>query len=91
MLGREPAHYRHRSDQSGRWLEVYFCPRCGTNLGLTLELVPGVRTVAAGTFDDPDWLDEGKLRELHVFTRSRRRWGEPSPLAEVHDAYHRND
>jgi hypothetical protein len=89
MLGVEPAHYRHRSDESGRWLDVYFCPTCGTNVGLTLELVPGVRTVPAGAYDDPAWLDDCRLRELHVFTRSRRRWADASPHAEVHEGYHR--
>ncbi len=90
MAGQPPAQYRHRSDESGRWLDVYFCPTCGTNVGLTLELVPGVRTVPAGGYDDPAWLDECGLRELHVFTRSRRKWGDASPLAEVHEGYHRN-
>lgn len=90
MIGQTPAHHRHLSDQSGRWLEVYFCSNCGTNVGFTLELVPGVRTVPAGTYDNPDWIERSDISELHVFTRTRRNWGNPSPGAEVHDGYNRN-
>ncbi|WP_082011940.1 MULTISPECIES: GFA family protein [Rhizobium] len=39
--GIEPARYRHLSDESGRWLDDYFCPRCGSNLGLTPQAVAG--------------------------------------------------
>ena len=90
MTGQLPTRHRHLSDESGRWLDIYFCPNCGTNVGFTLELVPGVRTVPAGTYDNPDWIDASDVSELHVFTRSRRDWGNPSPHAEVHDAYNRN-
>ena len=29
MMGEPPSTYRHISDESGRWLEIEFCPRCG--------------------------------------------------------------
>src|SRR6185503_12806085 len=45
LSGIKSGSYRHISDESGRWLEIYFCPRCGTNLGLTLEAVPTIRSV----------------------------------------------
>ena len=35
--------YRHVSDESGRWLDLEFCPRCGTTIGFTLQLAPAVR------------------------------------------------
>jgi hypothetical protein len=34
--------YEHRSDESGRWIRMEFCPRCGTNFG--------------GTFDGTRWI-----------------------------------
>lgn len=83
------ASYRHTSDESGRWLEVYFCPRCGSNLGFTLEAVPGVRTVPAGTLDDPAFLDPASVKFRHVFARSRRQWGEPGPDVDVHERHFR--
>ena len=58
--------YEHRSDESGRWLRLEFCPRCGTNIGFTFERVPTARAVSIGTFDDPDWL---KVKR-HIWTRS---------------------
>lgn len=68
------SHYRHQSDESGRWLDQHFCARCGSNIGFTLEAIPGIRTIAAGTFDDPSWLQLGKYRRRHVFTRSAQDW-----------------
>ena len=49
---RAVSRYRHLSDESGRWLDQHFCAKCGANIGFTLEAVPGIRTIAAGTFDD---------------------------------------
>src|SRR5689334_10729715 len=49
--GIEPTRYRHVSDESGRWLDVSFCPRCGSNVGIALQAVPGIRTIPAGTLD----------------------------------------
>ena len=66
--------YRHVSDGSGRWLDQQFCATCGANIGFTLEAVPGIRTIAAGTFDDPSWIDAETHRSRHVFVRSARRW-----------------
>jgi hypothetical protein len=66
--------YRHISDESGRWLDQHFCSNCGTNIGLTLEAVPAVRSIAAGTFDDPNWLKLETYPRRHVYTRSARDW-----------------
>lgn len=87
--GHAPASYRHLSDESGRWLEVYFCPRCGTNLGFTLEAVPGVRTVPAGTFDDTAFLNSKHIKFRHVFARTRCTWSEPASGADVYDTHFR--
>lgn len=61
--------YRHVSDESGRWLDVEFCPKCGTTVAWTSERRPGAHGISGGTFDDPDWLDV----ERHVWVRSKQR------------------
>jgi hypothetical protein len=71
--------YEHRSDESGRWLRMQFCPNCGSTVTWTLELYPGLRALAGGSFDDPDWLSI----ERHVWTRSRHKWFVCPPGAEV--------
>ena len=60
----------HRSDESGRWLKMEFCPQCGTTVTHTSEMRPGLRSIAAGTFDDPGWLRINR----HIWTRSARSW-----------------
>ena len=35
----ETTRYRHVSDESGRWVDIEFCGRCGGNMGFTLEAV----------------------------------------------------
>jgi len=62
--------YEHRSDESNRWLRTEFCTNCGTTVSWTLELLPGARGIAGGTFDDPAWL---KI-ERHSWTRSAHPW-----------------
>lgn len=83
------AKYRHTSDESGRWLETYFCPRCGSNLGFTLESVPGFRTVPAGTFDDPGFLSTKRTKFRHVFVRTRREWSDLTSDVEVYERHFR--
>ncbi len=62
--------YEHRSDVSGRWLRMSFCPNCGTTIAHTAEIRPGIRTIAAGTFDDPGWF----TIDRHIWARSKRPW-----------------
>ena len=81
--------YRHVSDVSGRWLDQDFCAACGSNIGFTLEAVPGIRTIAAGTFDDPSWIDPEKHRFRHVFTRSARSWSGIPDGVERHERHFR--
>jgi hypothetical protein len=90
MTGAEIARYRHVSDESGRWLEVEFCRRCGTNLGFTLEAVPGVRTLPAGAFDDATWITADRYKFRHVFLRSRREWSDLSPHVEQYEQHFRS-
>lgn len=60
--------YEFRSDESGRWLRNEFCERCGTTITWTLELRPGFRAIAGGTYDDPRWFHI----QAHIWTRSAR-------------------
>jgi hypothetical protein len=87
--GAEPARYRHVSDESGRWLESSFCPRCGTNLGFTLQAAPGIRTVPAGTLDDPGAVSPKRQKFRQVFARSRRNWSETGAEVEVYEKHFR--
>jgi hypothetical protein len=89
MTGSEIARYRHVSDESGRWLDVEFCRRCGTNLGFTLEAVPGVRTLPAGAFDDPTWIKPEHYKFRHVFVQSRRNWSDLAPHIEQYERHFR--
>lgn len=62
--------FESRSDESGRWLRVGFCPACGTTVTHTAEVRPNMRAIAAGTFDDPDWF----RIDRHIWTVSKRPW-----------------
>ena len=70
--------YEHRSDESGRWLRLEFCPRCGTNVGFTFERVPTARSISGGTFDDPGWF---KI-DRHIWIRSALPWAHIPPEVE---------
>ena len=61
--------FRFESDTSGRWIQNEFCTRCGTTVTWTLEMRPGVRGIAGGTFDDPNCYDI----DAHIWTRSARK------------------
>jgi hypothetical protein len=83
----EMSVYRHVSDESGNWLDQYFCPNCGTNIGLVLEARPGIRTIGAGTFDDPSWIDPDKCKFRHVFLRSAQHWSDVPEGAETYETH----
>jgi hypothetical protein len=87
ITGGPLTRYRHISDVSGRWLDVEFCPRCGTNIGLTLEWRPGVRLIDAGTFDDPSWIRADRHHFRYIFLRSAQRWSEVPEGAECYDEH----
>lgn len=89
VTGDEIGRYRHVSDESGRWLDVEFCRRCGSNLGFTLEAAPGIRTLPAGAFDDPAWIGADRYRIRHVYLRSRRVWSDLSPSVEQYEQHFR--
>jgi hypothetical protein len=60
--------YGFNSDTSDRWFNNEFCVRCGTVITWTLEMRPGVRGIAGGSFDDPNWFNV----DVHIWTRSAR-------------------
>ena len=68
--------FEHRSDESGRWLKVHFCPRCGTTVVETTEKSPGTIIVQGGTFDNPDAFTPGQ----HIWARSAQHW---VPLGDI--------
>jgi hypothetical protein len=81
--------YRHISDLSGRWLDQHFCSRCGTKIGLTVEAVPEIRSIAAGTFDDPSWIKRDKQQFRYIFLRSARDWSAIPAGAECYEMHFR--
>ncbi len=68
FLSGELGVYEYKSDESGRWIRNEFCVACGSAVTWTLEMRPGLRAIAGGSFDDPDWY---KL-EAHIWARSAR-------------------
>ena len=64
----EMLDFQFNSDTSGRWIRNQFCAKCGTAVTWTLEMRPGLRAIAGGTYDDPDWFDI----QAHIWTRSAR-------------------
>jgi len=90
ISGDKLQHYLHHSDESGRWIEQKFCSACGSNIGLTLEVVPGIQSVAAGTLDDPMLLNAENCVCRHVFTRSAQPWSVIPPGIEQFEKYFRD-
>ena len=79
LAGIERSTYEHRSDESGRWLRMEFCPRCGTTVTWTAEALPGARALAIGAFDDPK-----KIRvERFAWMRSAHPWIAPPAGVEA--------
>ena len=70
VLQGELLEVEHCSDESGRWLRMNFCPKCGTTVAHTAEIRPGMRTIAAGTFDDPTWF----TIDRHIWVQSKLHW-----------------
>ncbi len=68
ILRGEMKTFEFYSAESGRWLRNEFCTNCGSTVTWTLEMRPGVRGVAGGNYDDPDWF---KIT-AHIWTESAR-------------------
>lgn len=89
VSGETARTYRHLSDETGRWLDQHFCGRCGTKIGITLEAAPGIRSIAAGTFDDPSWISRDSQHFRDIFLRSARDWSALPPDIEAHREHFR--
>jgi hypothetical protein len=70
FTGSPPKIFEHRSDESGRWLRLQFCPRCGTTVGMTAERRPAQQALMGGTFDDRGWFAISR----HIWTKSKMHW-----------------
>lgn len=70
LLEGKPRTYEHSSDETGRWLRTEFCLACGTTVMQTAQIRPGLRGIAVGTLDEPEW----PAIQRHIWTRSKRSW-----------------
>ncbi len=68
ISGGQVQTFTFSSDTTGRWIKNEFCAACGATFSWTLEMRPGLRAIAGGSFDDPDWF---KL-DAHIWTQSAR-------------------
>ena len=81
--------YRKVSDESGRWLDQHFCNTCGSNIGLTLEAVPSIQSISAGSLDNQDWSELTRLDTRNVFVRSARQWSKIPDDVEQYEQHFR--
>lgn len=68
FLQGETSKYSFNADTTGRWIQNEFCNQCGSTVSWTLEMRPGLRAIAGGSFDNPNWYEV----EAHIWTRSAR-------------------
>ena len=77
----EPRLYS-RSADSGRAVNLHFCPTCGVSVYFRAEARPGLIGVHAGCFADPDFPTPTHA----VWTESKHDWVQ---LPEVEHRFHR--
>jgi len=65
----EHRDFEHVGD-SRQWARYLFCPTCGSTVAYRNEDAPGVVTVLAGAFADPDF----PVPERSIFERSQHHW-----------------
>jgi len=73
LISGEPKIYRHRSEGSGRIIDVHFCAECGTKLFLTFERFPDAVGVYGGAFDNPNWFERSAENSKHIFLGAAQR------------------
>lgn len=81
ILQGELREYRHHSDETGRWLAMQFCSTCGTTVSQRVQIRPGLRAIAVGTLDDPEWPHV----QRHIWVCSRRSWVSIPPGVQTFD------
>lgn len=67
VISGQPKIYQHRSEGSGKMVDIHFCGDCGTKLFLTFERFPDVVGIYGGTFDDPNWFGRTAENSKHIF------------------------
>ena len=72
-------------NEAGRWLDLAFCPRCGTNIGFTQERRIWAQAIDAGTFDEPNWIRASDHKFIHGFLRNHVDWSDVPAGMEGHD------
>ncbi len=78
LAGGATRTYERVSD-AGRRVATHFCANCGTSVYWDPEVLPNAIGIAAGTFDDTDWLDP----KLHIWSKSAQKWFQFPSDAEV--------
>lgn len=68
-----------RTSDAGRWVRNRFCLSCGNTVMWETEVLSHAVGLAAGSFDDTDWVDP----KLHVWAGSAQRWTSFQSDAEV--------
>jgi len=68
FLKGELKQHRFSSDTTGRWIQNDFCAECGSTVSWTTQMRPGLRAIAGGSYDNPDWYSV----MAHIWTRSAR-------------------
>jgi hypothetical protein len=70
ILQGELREFEHFSDETGRWLRMQFCVRCGTTVTHAAQARPGLKAIAIATLDDPEW----PRVQRHIWVASKRSW-----------------
>jgi len=73
--------FEFHSAESGRWLRNEFCTNCGSTVTWTLEMRPGIRGIAGGNYDDPNWFEITD----HIWTEDARPDMRYPDSVEIHE------
>ena len=77
----ELKEYEHFETDTGRRITRNFCPRCGTNLFVDLEMAPGLYNISGGALDR----FEDITPNLAVYQRSAPDWLTLAQGVTLHD------
>jgi len=77
-----PSTRFRQTRDSGRWVELAFCPTCGVTVFWRVEAFPGMIGIQAGCFADADFPAPKRL----FWASQRHRWLEPPAGMKVFEA-----
>jgi hypothetical protein len=63
-----------RKGESGKNISYDLCDNCGTIMGCSIDAMPGVYNVKAGTLDDRGYWEKNGKPVQEIFTRNRPSW-----------------